>query len=308
MFKKRSFLLSAVYLVSLNASAFGLGDAVNTLNAVTDAVNKVNSVPKETISKIPTTPASTIPKQFLGDWHKDCASVDREMDNNGIISIREKEISWYESHDEVQSTIDTAQGLELNVKSCYEGGCDDAITKQILKLNTPDSLSITKANSETQTLQRCPPPSTAAVTTHVAPVNKDISNSSGEILFLCKTKNGKTITLTDSGSTIDYSFGKSGTKPEIDLKVPRDKVRSVQFSGPFGRSVYEVRVPNGNLSYNVIFETGRGDKGDFESYSVSVMKGEKEIANVACKGKADPMKLDKENLNIEQAPNNGGYE
>ncbi|MFM2429527.1 MAG: hypothetical protein RLZZ511_740 [Cyanobacteriota bacterium] len=70
-------------------------------------------------------------------------------------------------------------------------------------------------------------------------------------LFACTTENGKEITLFETETTIDYSFGRPGQRPELELKVPRDQASTWQWHG-FGRWMnYSVSVPNGDTTYTV---------------------------------------------------------
>lgn len=75
-----------------------------------------------------------------------------------------------------------------------------------------------------------------------------------KVLFTCLTAKGKQIELCNFGQTIQYSYGRPNAKPEIVVRVPREKVHGISSSG--GRSTTNaVAIPNGNTIYLVTWST-----------------------------------------------------
>lgn len=105
--------------------------------------------------------------------------------------------------------------------------------------------------------------------------------SKDELVFHCRTTNRKEIRLCDRGSTIFYSFGSPGAKPDLQLSVPREQAWAWKWEG-IGRFItYSVSVPNGDVHYTVFTSADRSEQ-EFEA-GVSVEKDEEEIARVICR-------------------------
>lgn len=108
---------------------------------------------------------------------------------------------------------------------------------------------------------------------------------SSKTLFSCTTIKGKQIEVCDSEKTIDYSFGKANEKPEIAIKVPRDKVSTFQWAGVGRSESYAVDIPNGTAVYNVFWGVDRlSDEHPIEA-GVNVLIDKKLVTTVNCSGK-----------------------
>jgi hypothetical protein len=105
------------------------------------------------------------------------------------------------------------------------------------------------------------------------------------LLFSCATDNGKEILLYQTDETIDYSFGDPGTKPELDLKVPRDQASTWQWKGVGRAMTYAVDVPNGNVSYSVFWSVDRLSETKAVEAGVRVHGDRKTLATVYCTSK-----------------------
>lgn len=101
-------------------------------------------------------------------------------------------------------------------------------------------------------------------------------------LFYCATKNKKEILLCDAGKTINYSFGKINARPELSVKVPRDKATATPWNG-VGRYMSDsIEVPNGNAVYSVFFSMDRMTDEHKIDAGVSVLVNDKPAATVSC--------------------------
>ena len=99
-------------------------------------------------------------------------------------------------------------------------------------------------------------------------------------VFECTTTQKKIVQVCDAGTTLSYKFGKSLAKPELQLKVARQKATTYQWNGIGPTESYTVNIPNGNTTYSVFSIL---DKNNFKSTSgISVYQNKKEIATLYC--------------------------
>lgn len=107
---------------------------------------------------------------------------------------------------------------------------------------------------------------------------------SGKTLFFCNTVKGKQVEVCDSEKTINYSFGKANKKPEIAIKVPRDKVSTFQWAG-VGDESYAVDIPSSSTVYNVFWGVNRIDEKHPVSAGVNVFVNKNLVTTVNCSEK-----------------------
>lgn len=108
-------------------------------------------------------------------------------------------------------------------------------------------------------------------------------NAGDKRLFFCNTVNNKVIQLCDAGATINYSFGRPNTQPELALQVPRHLASTWQWQGVGRWMSYSVVVPNGNTRYQIFFSVDRlSDEHPIEA-GVDVEIGGKHIVRVECR-------------------------
>lgn len=125
------------------------------------------------------------------------------------------------------------------------------------------------------------------------------TNGSKTLFHCIAKKNGKQIEVCDAGSTIDYSFGKPGRKPELAFSVPRDEVTTWQWKG-IGRYInYSVSIPNNGHIYRVFTSFDKMAPED-EGFSagVEVEKGGELLATVYCK--EDTLKESLEGVDLKE--------
>ncbi|MDQ3228128.1 MAG: hypothetical protein M3Q13_00095 [Pseudomonadota bacterium] len=101
-------------------------------------------------------------------------------------------------------------------------------------------------------------------------------------LFHCPTLDGKQILLCDRDESLEYSFGKPKTKPELAFSVPRNQATTFQWQGVGRWMSYSVTVPNGKTKYTVFTSLDRlTDEHEFEA-GVTVTIGDSEVAKILC--------------------------
>jgi hypothetical protein len=100
-------------------------------------------------------------------------------------------------------------------------------------------------------------------------------------IFSCTTAKGKTAEVCDSGSKIEYSFGKKDAASEISLAIPRANASTYQWDG-IGRSMlYSVQIPVGKTVYEVF---RLADKISQEvTFGINVVVDGKPAATLTCK-------------------------
>lgn len=111
------------------------------------------------------------------------------------------------------------------------------------------------------------------------------SCENSKTLFFCNTVKGKQIEVCDADNTINYSFGKARQKPEIAIKVPRDKVSTFQWAGIGRTESYAVDIPNGNVIYNVFWGADRLTEDHTIEAGVNVLVNNNLVTTVKCADK-----------------------
>jgi hypothetical protein len=105
---------------------------------------------------------------------------------------------------------------------------------------------------------------------------------SQKTVFRCSTTQGKVIEVCDSGTAIEYSFGRPQAKPEIVVSQPRNAVTTQQWQGIGRYQYYSVNVPNGSTVYSVFDAYDSIDQRRESGVSVEV--GGK-LVTVKCSGR-----------------------
>lgn len=108
----------------------------------------------------------------------------------------------------------------------------------------------------------------------------------GKTIFRCKTVNAKRIEVCDAGKTLVYAFGKPKAKPEIVLRVAKDRASTTQWQG-FGRYMaYSVEIPNGKTLYSVYWGVDKLLEGDDKppaiEAGVTVTVNRQTVATIRC--------------------------
>jgi len=82
-------------------------------------------------------------------------------------------------------------------------------------------------------------------------VSDAYAKCSKKTIFACTTTNGKQVEVCDNGDSIEYSFGKSLTKPEKQFKIDRSNASTYQWNGMGRYMSYSVVIPTGDTTYSV---------------------------------------------------------
>ncbi len=101
-------------------------------------------------------------------------------------------------------------------------------------------------------------------------------------IFSCTTTNGKQVEVCDLGATISYRFGKNTAKPEIMIKVPREKVTTYQWEGIGRYMSYAVTIPNGPVTYTTTWGMDRLSEEHGIEASILVEQNGKTLATIPC--------------------------
>ncbi len=101
-------------------------------------------------------------------------------------------------------------------------------------------------------------------------------------VFSCTTAKGKQIEVCDSKKTLEYSFGKSDTKPEIVVRVPRAQASTWQWRGVGRWHSYSVDIPNGNTTYNVFWGQDALSPNAPPEAGVNVLNQDRVVTTVLC--------------------------
>ncbi len=112
-------------------------------------------------------------------------------------------------------------------------------------------------------------------------------SSHAEILFYCKTTNGKQVKVEKHGDIVSYAFGRSLKKPELALQKHVDKV-PVTIEPYAGGGLTEITITNGNYTYQLFQEiiAGEWNKDGTRNYDyyggVIVYRGKKRLVELKC--------------------------
>ncbi|MGX2950988.1 hypothetical protein [Ursidibacter arcticus] len=103
------------------------------------------------------------------------------------------------------------------------------------------------------------------------------------IVFSCFAKNGKQIAILESNGYYEYSFGKPG-KPELVFKnsIKEVEKRSEKWNGVGAWYWEEYNLKNGEFYYTVYSAVNRMTEEHEQEGSVTVFKGNKELARIVC--------------------------
>ena len=113
------------------------------------------------------------------------------------------------------------------------------------------------------------------------------SCNKGATIFSCTTKKGKQIEVCDNKTTIEYSFGKLNSKPELLINVPRKNVTTTQWAGMGSYVSYSVDIPNNNTVYNIFWGMDRMNENHPIEAGVNVFINKNLAATVYCSDKIE---------------------
>ncbi len=111
--------------------------------------------------------------------------------------------------------------------------------------------------------------------------------SGSTTVFSCMTAKGKVIEVCNSGSALDYSFGKPATKPEIVVRVLRNQASTHQWQGIGRYHTYTVEIPSGDTTYSVFWGMDSLSERHEVEAGVNVLIKNDLIATVNCSTKKE---------------------
>ncbi len=134
----------------------------------------------------------------------------------------------------------------------------------------------------------------------VLPAATSAHGKQSKLVFSCETANHKFVKVYDNESTISYTFGKKGAKPELSLSVPRSAASTDQWSG-FGRyESYSVTIPNGDVTYSVFYGFDTRDEDSEINAGIVVKTGKGKETTILCNIKTLHQNIDGINLKADK--------
>lgn len=108
------------------------------------------------------------------------------------------------------------------------------------------------------------------------------NSSANDLIFKCTTKNNKEIKLYKNGNTIQYSFGKIGAKPELELNKRKEEldVNLENLSGRYATNSIEIK--NGIYSYRLTTSVDRIANEQDPITSLTVIKNGEGLTSLQC--------------------------
>ncbi|MDR0164404.1 hypothetical protein P7L84_12570 [Enterobacter ludwigii] len=102
------------------------------------------------------------------------------------------------------------------------------------------------------------------------------------LIFKCDVKNHKQINLHTKSDDIIYSFGRSGEKPELELRRKKQQIVT-DFGNSSGRySTNSIIIKNGSYSYRLTTSIDRIADIQEPSTSLTVMKNDEDLTTLQC--------------------------
>ena len=108
-----------------------------------------------------------------------------------------------------------------------------------------------------------------------------VTGSAHAAEFSCDIANkGRSVTLTQSGQTVSYAYGKKGAAPELALTVPVSAVELYAWEGMGRHQTYSIGIPNGQYLYTVYSSMDSLEQAT--SAGVIIEKNGKYLAELLC--------------------------
>lgn len=104
--------------------------------------------------------------------------------------------------------------------------------------------------------------------------------SAEQIVFSCTTQNKKQLRVCDKDITVVYQYGRSLSKPELELARHKSQTDIKTWQG--GTPIFEsIQFMANQTAYKVYQDSGNGS-GGFKAGGVIVKKHGKQLADVKC--------------------------
>ncbi|GEM_PF-978449 len=103
-----------------------------------------------------------------------------------------------------------------------------------------------------------------------------------DLIFKCKFKNSKQVSLYKKSSSIIYSFGKPNSKPELQLQKKRDEIDTnlENLSGRYATN--SIKIKNGNYSYKLTTSVDRIAVQQDPLTTLTVAKSNNDLTTLQC--------------------------
>ncbi|AFJ47023.1 hypothetical protein [Shimwellia blattae] len=106
--------------------------------------------------------------------------------------------------------------------------------------------------------------------------------SANDIIFRCKFENDKQVSLYKKDNEIIYSFGRAGSKSDLELKRKKDQL-SLNFENSSGRYITNsIEIKNGIYDYQLTTSVDRIADEQIPSTSLTVKKNNKTLTTLPC--------------------------
>ncbi len=103
-----------------------------------------------------------------------------------------------------------------------------------------------------------------------------------DLIFKCRFESSKQVSLYKNDNYITYSFGKVGSKPDLELKRKKDQL-SLDLEKLSGRyATNSIKIKNGIYSYQLSTSVDRIADEQIPSTSLTVMKNDKNLTTFRC--------------------------
>lgn len=120
-----------------------------------------------------------------------------------------------------------------------------------------------------------------------------------KVLFTCSTAKGKQLEVCNFGKTVRYSYGRPNAKPEIIVKVPREKVTGISWHASGRYITNAVNVPNGNTIYRISWSGDKLQESDKLEGGVEVLVNDELKSRIYCQ--SEPTIDNTEGIHFEEA-------
>lgn len=182
---------------------------------------------------------------------------------------------WASAPASFASFIGTRADLVIGRKFIAEGGVTVDSVVEVIVSTSPTPATPTSAPSAPSTLTATPAAMRTAEPNGCSPGAKQV--------FVCVTQAArKRIEVCASSSTVSYTFGRPGNKPDMAVAVPKAMASGFSWTRlGMGNAITSINVPTGNTEYRVYKNIERDPNG--KSWAgVHVVVNGKQVADVEC--------------------------
>ena len=111
-------------------------------------------------------------------------------------------------------------------------------------------------------------------------------------VFSCTTTKQRQVEVCQAPTTVNYTFGKRGAKPEMSIKEPNASMRWIDGSGRM-ETHEALTFHSGATRYRIAFDVYKYE-GESVDATLEVLQGNKSVTTIQCKDKS--IRYNSENL------------